>query len=201
MAGYSSPITTVPGADKSLARPGRKLARKHVRDARDFNNIVTRVITKFFFLHEKVQKEIHAILTETLASFLPGRAKDLSARLYTANSASFRAFWCVLLCRRASRYRRFEDRVALVFRVTQSKKSAAWTRQWRHYGPSAGPATRCHYIPEILCLLYAVNRCTFIWSNVHSRDTTNRCLMYCTWTEVTWPDMVDTHTGANRTWS
>jgi len=27
------------GADKSLARPGRKVPRKHVRDARDFNNI------------------------------------------------------------------------------------------------------------------------------------------------------------------
>ena len=33
------------GADKSVARPGRKQARKHVRDARDFNNIETR----FFF--------------------------------------------------------------------------------------------------------------------------------------------------------
>ena len=30
----------------------------------------------------KAQKEIHAILTETLACFLPGRAKDLSAPLY-----------------------------------------------------------------------------------------------------------------------
>jgi len=29
-------------ADKSLARPGRKQSRKHVRDARDFNNIETR---------------------------------------------------------------------------------------------------------------------------------------------------------------
>ena len=29
----------VPGADKSLARPGRKQAGKHVRDARDFNKI------------------------------------------------------------------------------------------------------------------------------------------------------------------
>ena len=29
------------GAGKSLARPGRKQARKHVRDARDFNNIET----------------------------------------------------------------------------------------------------------------------------------------------------------------
>ena len=32
------------GADKSLARPGRKQARKHVWDARDFNNIETRAV-------------------------------------------------------------------------------------------------------------------------------------------------------------
>ena len=38
------------GADKSLARPGTKQARKHVRDARDFNNIETRVVKFFFFL-------------------------------------------------------------------------------------------------------------------------------------------------------
>jgi len=37
------------GADKFLARPGRKQARKHVRDARDFNNIETRAVFKFFF--------------------------------------------------------------------------------------------------------------------------------------------------------
>jgi len=67
------------GADKSLARPGRKGAQKHVRDARDFNNIETRAV-KFFFSC-KAPKEIHAILTETLASFLPGRANDLSAPL------------------------------------------------------------------------------------------------------------------------
>jgi len=36
-------------ADKSLARPGRKQARKHVTDARDFNNIETRAVIKFFF--------------------------------------------------------------------------------------------------------------------------------------------------------
>jgi len=35
-----------------------------------------------FFLQDKTPKEIHAILTETLACFLPGRAKDLSAPLY-----------------------------------------------------------------------------------------------------------------------
>jgi len=69
------------GTDKSLARPGRKQTRKHVRDARDFNNIETRALIKSFLLQGKVPKEIHAILTETLACFLPGRTKDLSAPL------------------------------------------------------------------------------------------------------------------------
>jgi len=32
------------GADKFLARPGRKQARKHVRDPLDFNNIETRAV-------------------------------------------------------------------------------------------------------------------------------------------------------------
>ena len=78
------------GADKSLARPGRKQARKHVRDARDFNNIETRAVIKFFFfLQGKVPKEIDAILTETLACFLPGRAKDLSETLCIEISESF----------------------------------------------------------------------------------------------------------------
>ena len=69
------------GADKSLARPGRKQAPKHIRDVRDFNNIETRAVIEFFFLQGNESKEIHAILTETLACFLPGRAKDLSAPL------------------------------------------------------------------------------------------------------------------------
>jgi len=69
------------GADKSLDRPGRKHARKHIRDARYFNKIETRVVIKFLFLQGKAPKEIHGILTEILASFLPGRAKDLSATL------------------------------------------------------------------------------------------------------------------------
>jgi len=59
------------GADKSLARPGRKQARKHVRDARDFNKL-SKI---FFFLQGKAPKKIHTILVETLACFLPGRAK------------------------------------------------------------------------------------------------------------------------------
>ena len=37
------------GADKSLARPGRKQAWKHVRDMSGFNNSVTRAVIKFFF--------------------------------------------------------------------------------------------------------------------------------------------------------
>ena len=66
------------GADKSLARPGRKQARKHVRDARDFDNIEMRAVIMFsFFPQGKAPKEIHAFLTETLACFLPGWAKDL----------------------------------------------------------------------------------------------------------------------------
>jgi len=59
-----------------------KQARKHVRDARDFNKIETRAVIKFLFLQGKAPKEIHAILTETLACFLPDQAKDLSAPLY-----------------------------------------------------------------------------------------------------------------------
>ena len=65
-------------ADKSLARPARKQAWKHVRDARDFNKIETRAVIKCLFLQGKAPKEIRAILTETLACFLPGRTKDLS---------------------------------------------------------------------------------------------------------------------------
>ena len=65
------------GADKSIARPGREQYRKYVRHARDFNNMETRAVIKFVSLQGKATKEIHAILTETLACFLPGQAKDL----------------------------------------------------------------------------------------------------------------------------
>jgi len=69
------------GADKSLAHAGRKQARKHVRDARDFNNIEMRAVIELFFLQGKAPKEIHAIPTETRDSFLPGWPKDLLASL------------------------------------------------------------------------------------------------------------------------
>ena len=69
--------------DKSLARPGRKQTRKQVRDALVFNQIEKRAVIKFLLLQSKAPKEIHAILTETLACFFPGWAKDLSAILYS----------------------------------------------------------------------------------------------------------------------
>jgi len=41
-----------------------------------------RELSSCFFLQGKAPKEIHAIVRETLACFLPGQAKDLSAPLY-----------------------------------------------------------------------------------------------------------------------
>ena len=43
-------------------------------DARDFNNIKTRAVIKYFFLQGKTPKEIHAILTETLGEHAPSYA-------------------------------------------------------------------------------------------------------------------------------
>jgi len=40
-------------------------------DARDFNNIETWAVIKFFSLHGKAPKEIHAILTEILGEHAP----------------------------------------------------------------------------------------------------------------------------------
>jgi len=71
------------GADKSLARPGRKQAQKHVRDARDFNNIETRAVIKSFFFPARQDAEGNSRHSDRkiIACFLPGRAKDLSAPL------------------------------------------------------------------------------------------------------------------------
>jgi hypothetical protein len=43
-------------------------------DARDFNNIETRAVIKFFFLQGKAPKETHAILTEKLGEHAPSYA-------------------------------------------------------------------------------------------------------------------------------
>ena len=79
---FTAKLAFVRRADKSLARPGWKQARKPVRDARDFNKMETRAVIKFLFMQGKAPKEMHEILTETLACYLPGRAKDLSAPMY-----------------------------------------------------------------------------------------------------------------------
>ena len=52
----------------------RKQAREHVRDARDFTNIETRVVIKFFFLQGNLPMEIRVILTETLGEHAPSYA-------------------------------------------------------------------------------------------------------------------------------
>ena len=82
---------TYRSADKSLARPRRKQARKNVRDARDFNNIETQAVIKFLFLQGKAPKEIHAILTETLACCLSGRARFQQNRDASCHQVSFPA--------------------------------------------------------------------------------------------------------------
>jgi len=43
------------------------------------------LLSRFFSVQGKAPKEIHAILTERVACFLPGRAKDLSALLCMVN--------------------------------------------------------------------------------------------------------------------
>jgi transposase len=48
--------------------------RKHVSDARDFNNIKTRAHITLFYLQGKAPKEIHAILKETLGEHAPSYA-------------------------------------------------------------------------------------------------------------------------------
>jgi len=50
-----------------------------VREAGRFQQHRDARCQTFFYLQGKAPKEIHAILTETLICFLPGRAKDLSA--------------------------------------------------------------------------------------------------------------------------
>jgi len=59
------------GVDKSLARPGRKQARKHVRDASDFNNIETRAVIKFFFFPARQGAEGNSRHSDRNISFFP----------------------------------------------------------------------------------------------------------------------------------
>ena len=43
-------------------------------DARDFNNIETQAVIKFFFLQGKTPKKIQAILIETIGEYAPSYA-------------------------------------------------------------------------------------------------------------------------------
>jgi len=70
------------GVDKSLARPGRKEAGKHVRDARDFNDIETRTVIKFFFPVRQGVEANSCHSDRNISFFLLGQSKYLSAPLY-----------------------------------------------------------------------------------------------------------------------
>ena len=59
------------GADKSLARTGRKQARKYFRNARDFNNIETRAVIKFFFFPARQGAEGNSRHSDRNISFFP----------------------------------------------------------------------------------------------------------------------------------
>ena len=52
----------------------KRLKESMSGDARDFNNIETRAVIKFFFLQGMVPMEIHTILTETLGEHAPSYA-------------------------------------------------------------------------------------------------------------------------------
>ena len=76
-------MTLYRGADKSLARPGRKKSSEACQGRARFqqHRDASCHQVSFFSPQGKAPKEIHAILTETAACFLPGRVKDLSATL------------------------------------------------------------------------------------------------------------------------
>jgi len=82
---------TYRGADKSLARQGMKQARK-LSGTRAISTISRRELSSFFPLQGKAPKALHAILTETLFCFLPGRAKDLSAPCTFYSGLTFNTF-------------------------------------------------------------------------------------------------------------
>jgi len=101
----------IPGADKSVTRPTCHCSRTELivsleggvcscaelqvfscyrgskeacQTTRTISTTSRRELSSgfFFFLQRKAPKGIHAILTETLACFIHGWAKDLSAPLY-----------------------------------------------------------------------------------------------------------------------
>ena len=94
---YLCLIMTYRGADKFLARPGRKQARKNAGTLAISTTSRSEISSSFFFQQGKVPKKIHAILTETLACFLPDRAQDLSAPLYSMKRACVFYYYKILI--------------------------------------------------------------------------------------------------------
>jgi len=83
--GFDPPITThvtnkCRGADKSVARPGRKQANVSVRMARiSCGALLYRKIKNLMTARVSILLKLRAALTCFRACFLPGRAMDLSA--------------------------------------------------------------------------------------------------------------------------
>ena len=70
------------GADTSLAPARKETSSKTCQGRARFQQHRDASCQVFFPQQGKAPKEIHAILTETLACSIPSRAKDLSAPLY-----------------------------------------------------------------------------------------------------------------------
>jgi len=123
----ASSVLLYRGADKSLARPGRKQARKHVSDARDSNNIEKRAVIKSLPPQDKAPKEIHTILTETLACFLPGRSRDLSAPLYIPQTIALTEVSCFNAIYSKSSFLDLTPGVVSVTRSSERCAGAVWS--------------------------------------------------------------------------
>jgi hypothetical protein len=69
---YYKQAYTCRGSDKPLAPPGKKQARKYVRDARDFNNIKTRADIIFFTRQDAEGNSRHSDRNISLFPSWPG---------------------------------------------------------------------------------------------------------------------------------
>ena len=79
---------TYRSADKSLARPGRKQARKHIRDARDFNNFETRAVIRSLSLSLSLSLSISLSLSVRQGAEGNSRHSDRNIGLFPSKSAS-----------------------------------------------------------------------------------------------------------------
>ena len=99
-----------PGADKSLVRPGRKQARNHERDSRDFNNIGTRAVIKLFFPAGQGAVNRYLLYPGADKSLvLPGRkqARGASSGTRAISTISIRELSSIFFSYKASRRRKF----------------------------------------------------------------------------------------------